>query len=295
METLLYLCCGEGPWVDEIVFSIHSAWRAAGTTELPTAVVTDVPASFDFEKLGLRVLKVGPAEMDTWVRPFGRSDPVGLPHRRKILALERGLQELGGSVILVDSDTYFTATPSRLFERIKKGRSVLHMVEGNIGTMKEQTHRKLADLLAHKQLVDRGGRLIDFGPLPAMWNSGVVGLDAGDSGLLADVLHLTDEVYRRISIHTAEQFALGHVLGRHTRCAAASDIVYHYWLPYLRRPFRDRVARILSMHETLPPLERAARLWPHRPRPAASRRMKLKIKDVFQSVGLLKDRLRAQA
>src|SRR5262249_42493827 len=156
------------------------------------------------------------------------------------------------------------------------------VAEGRLITTRDQDYTRLAEFLERARLMDKFRRPIKIPPNSIMWNAGVIGLDPSDCHLLQNALHLADEIWAQFRFHTVDQFALGHVLERHTSLQPADDIVFHYWAPHLRSPFRQRLRALLSSTEHLPVVERASLSYEHRPRPTWSRRSKIAVKRRLQ-------------
>jgi hypothetical protein len=284
MKNLVYLAYGGGSYVQEVAFSLLSARRFIDQQrpDYRFLIYTDCP--HEFQDLSATIESLAPQQLEEWAGPHG------FRHRRKILALADVLQKYPAPTVLLDGDTYFTASPDELFTRIGPGRSLMHIAEGSVSGVSGWGYRELSALLANSNFRDPAGNLWDINPDSIMWNSGVVGIDPRDEVVLQEVLRLTDSIFAHLAIHTAEQFAFSYVLSQRTRIGEAADIVFHYWLPYLRDPFRQELPRLMSMHGDLPEDERARRLFPHRPRPTWLRRRKLVVKRALQQMGYCRTR-----
>jgi hypothetical protein len=85
-----------------------------------------------------------------------------------------------------------------------------------------------------------------MGPDDAMWNAGVVGIDAADYALLDEVLHLNDELQAGTQFRLTEQFAFSACLMAFTQVRECYDVVHHYWRLEDRTRFRLHLSQILS-------------------------------------------------
>ena len=80
-----------------------------------------------------------------------------------------------------------------------------------------------------------------------------IGVDAADTDKVRAALHLIDEVWsHEQSVHTLEQFALGHVLAAEARLSESDDLVFHYWHHRQRAPFLARLPDLLARARQMP-------------------------------------------
>jgi hypothetical protein len=178
--NIVYLCYGRGPWIEELKYSVLSLTRLS-TRDVRVLMVTDVPEMWD--GWPVEVLPIEPTMMHSW------SGPHDYAHRRKIEALRyAAVRHADAPTTLVDGDTYFTKPAAVLFDRIAEGRSVMHMWEGELGTVQGEMHRTLYEFLIKRSVFPLPSqRKIRIPARSAMWNAGVVGLSAADAALLPDV------------------------------------------------------------------------------------------------------------
>ena len=252
-DTLLYLTYGEGRHLDQVVYAILSA-RAHGAMvpRCRVVVYTDRP-----ETVGSLSVEVVPLTRDVLAEWAG---PHNFNHRRKIFAIRDALRQFGGRVVYCDADTYVRRDPRALFRRIGPGQSVMHIREGDL----RRCHAgDIAAFLEHHDLRTRVGRRWDIGPATPMFNAGVIGLHAADVALLDEVVHLTDQIYPNVRLHTIEQFAFSACLAQRTRLREAYDIVYHYWPS--SAVFSEHLGRILREPGRASLEERFLRLQSYRP------------------------------
>ena len=284
--TLLYLSYGSGPHEAEVGFSILTAVHQGLPDSCRCRIFTDHPERF--RGLPADVVNITPEEWTEW------SGPHRFAHRRKILALRRALAEADGDkVVLLDGDTWWRRSPTHLAERIGPGRAVLHILEGRIDAICTPQSQSLAAFLASGPFATADGSRLAITPDTPMWNAGVIGLDAADAGLLDEVLEMTDGLLAHGRFHVLEQLAFSRVLAARTSLRAADDIVFHYWPPYLHRPFREQVVGWMETSASWPLAERAAWCHARRPRPTPLRRVKVVAKRCLQAFGLLRGRARS--
>jgi hypothetical protein len=149
-------------------------------------------------------------------------------------------------------------------------------------------------LLKNYQFADTRGGVLAIPASSALWNAGVVGMHSSDIGLLADILHLTDQLCAKSNLHILEQFAFSYFLEKHmAHLNEVADLVFHYWPPYLHEPFRLRLPRIMAELNPLTIEERVRRCYAQRPRPTTSRRAKVLVKKLGQALALIRGRARS--
>jgi hypothetical protein len=153
---------------------------------------------------------------------------IGYVHRQKIVVMQELLDEFRAPVLLVDTDTIFTGSPSHLYDRISPGSAVMHKHEGSILDSPEfsSTPLRSAFPLGNVEL-PAGTFTLDAGG--TMWNSGVLGLHPEHRPLLDVALALCDRLYEQTGAFNTEQFATGQVLASTVEVHPADDVVYHYW------------------------------------------------------------------
>jgi hypothetical protein len=147
-------------------------------------------------------------------------------HRIKVLALLEAMHLAadGEPVALVDTDTIFTASPRRLFERIGPDATVMH--EQEVPAIADDPD--CADVVEYiRNGVEIGG--FRMSPATPLFNSGVIGVLPSHRPLVEQVLALLDALYDRAPVFNVEQFAFGVVLDQRTKLATCKDVVRHYW------------------------------------------------------------------
>lgn len=228
-RTLIYFCYGSQATYDQTIFSILTVLLHAGDRrDFAIAVYCDRPAAF--AALPVETVPTDAALLD---RYLGDSDYI---HRRKTMVVIDALERFGGKVVFLDSDTYATASPARLFDRIGREAACFHIREGLIRSTGTPFDAALLAQLTAQPPHLRSGERVQVDRRTAMWNTGVVGVEASHLGLMHDALALSDAIWAGADpdgpygrkIHHAEQFAMGHVF-RHCRLREADDIIHHYW------------------------------------------------------------------
>ena len=187
MNNLVYLTYGQGPHIDELVFSVLSALHMIGpdSGDYRIIVYTDNPKILS--DLPVQMELLSDKDLGEWAGPFGMND------RRKMFVVKNALQKFGGRIVFCDADTYFLKHPRKLFRRIHPGHTLLHIKEGHL----PYCHAgELANFLERPHdLRTVTGRRWKLTQNTLMFNSGVIGMDEADISLLDEVIYLADQIY----------------------------------------------------------------------------------------------------
>ena len=287
-DLLLYMSYGRECYHQETMFSILSARRfmawdgggvggGGGDDAWRPLVYTDRPA--DYEWLGVEVRELTPALIDEWVG-------MGYPFRRKIVCILDALATATGKLAFLDGDTYFKRDPRRLFDRVGPGRACLHLRELRLTRRPGTAGPVLERLFDREDVQDAAGLPVGLRAGEFMWNSGVIGVDAADAGRVGAALRLIDEIWaHEQTIHTLEQFALGHVLAE-GQLSESDDLVFHYWHRRQRDPFLARLPEIIARARDMPLAEAAEWAWRQRPVEPPARRAGGMVRDAVHRVGI---------
>lgn len=218
---LIYQAYGSPDILNEALFSILSYLRQpAGATVL---VYTDNPAHFRAvlgELAGVVCVPIEPAQWRAW-----RGD-IDFVHRVKIMVLQHAAAHYAGSLLYVDTDTLFTQSPAEIFGLLSQGQRFVHVSEGRLNDG-NALNRKINRVLQARDMPALVGGPI--APATQMYNAGVLGLRSSDAPLLAEVLALTEQLYRHYPKHVMEQLAFSVVWARSGPVREAAPWVYHYW------------------------------------------------------------------
>jgi hypothetical protein len=219
---LIYQAYGSPDILNEALLSILSYLRQpAAATVL---VYTDNPAHFQAvleDATEVTYVFIEPAQWRAW---RGEIDFV---HRVKIKVLQHAAAHYAGQLLYVDTDTIFTQSPALIFTALGRGERFMHVGEGRLGDgnpLNRKINRALQQASGGPALV--GGAI---GPATHMYNAGVLGLRSLDAPLLAEVLALTEQLYRLYPKHVMEQLAFSVVWARSGPVREAAPWVYHYW------------------------------------------------------------------
>ena len=280
-DLLLYMSYGRECYHQETMFSLLSARRFAAWEGKSGAwrplVYTDRPA--DYEWLGVDVRELTPALIAEWVG-------VGYPFRRKIACVIDALERTTGKLAFLDGDTWFKRDPRHIFDRIGPGRACLHLRELRLTRRPGTAGSALGPLFDRAIIRDAVGQPVRLRPGEVMWNSGVIGVDSADTEKVKDALRLIDDVWaHEQSVHTLEQFALGHILAE-GKLRETDDLVFHYWHARQRTPFLERLPDIIERARQMPLAEAAEWSWRQRPIEPPTRRAAGMLRDAVHRAGI---------
>ena len=269
---------GRDDQVAETKYAILSAYRWARPSDgIEIVLYTDNPSRFD--DMPVRLRPIAAEELEAW------TGPEGYQYRRKLEVLRDALIQTGRPVVFVDSDTWFRRSPVRLFDRIGRGRSIMHVREGNLrGRPFPQYCHDFVDCVESRTWKTSSGSPLEI-TSDVVWNSGVIGLDPLDNVLVDDALALIDQVYCKCELWSLEQFAIAFFLMRSTDVRGASDIVFHYWPRDLKEAFHPTLLEELDRTADLAPRERANELHRFRPRLHGVGQLKYVIKQAYRLTG----------
>jgi len=259
---LVYLVFGAHTYHQEALFSIASAIAKLGNPrELPLdiQVFTDNPAPY--AQLPVRIRPLSAETRNAW------SQPHGYHFRTKHVAIREVLKD-AELALLIDTDTFFQASPLALFERIQPGTLLV-----NARTMRyrQGAASPLYSVLA-PELKAQGMADDD------MWllNSGVIGLCQCDSTLLDRSLELMDQYYPRTpTAYTLEEFCLTLAAYQRYQVSECPDLIHHYWSR--KQLMRAKVQAWARKHAGQPlsaeALADVSQVSDHVPRPPALQRL----------------------
>lgn len=275
-RQLVYLVYGGKPeYHQEAKYSILSALHHAGGECPRILLYTDEPAQF--AGWPVEVIELDSTTLAAW------TGPASYLHRRKAAAVLDSFAYADQS-IFVDTDTFFLASPIKLFDALAKSSWLVDEIEGVWKEYEgDDLHKALSSYLAEHHGVDQRMLLI---------NSGVLGFREDASHLMNEALDLIDFMHPKVpKIHVIEQFAVG-VAARHLGPPAqARGIVKHYFSgkAYWRQMiavFFQRHGELFSSHV----VDAVPELPITKPRPAWWRRLDFR----FRSL-LVPSRYRSQA
>lgn len=259
---LVYLVFGAQTYHQEAVFSIASALaKAGGASERPfdIQVFSDNPEPY--HRLPVRVRPIDAAMRHAWSGPHHY-------HFRCKHVVARQVLEEAEKAILIDTDTFFRASPMALFDRVRPDSLLCNALHLRYDECKETIlYTALADTLAQRGLADDAMRLV---------NSGVIGLTHENAWVLDASIDLMDDFFPITpGAITLEEFCLGVAAYRTLRTEQCPDLIHHYWSR--KELFRAKVRAWLHKHRDDPvspeALADTANVSIHLPRPPAWQRL----------------------
>jgi hypothetical protein len=240
---------------------------ALGRGGWKVVVYTDEPGAFATLGRGVVTEPMDAARLARW-----RGD-IDFVHRVKLEVLLDCAARHPGTLLYVDSDTYFMRDPWALYAQLGDGTALMHECEGRLVERKNGIFRKMHRFVRTHDLPLPSGEVVRMPETTAMWNAGVVGLAPANVPLLRRALALTDVMHRLYPKHVTEQLAVSYVLQNALDLRATDDAIYHYWRSCPE--IEPVLAGFFAAHEgmTLPDLAAAAfRLQPKMPPPPPRRR-----------------------
>lgn len=278
MNNLVYLTYGQGPHVDELVYSVFSARQLLGRNDTHCRIIIYTDDGSPFRDLPVHLECRSREVLADW------AGPLNFNHRRKIFAIKDALGKFGDRILYCDADTYFLRHPTAVFSRIHPGRSLMHVREGYLN---EANGAGLEPFLRDTELRTITGARWEIGRDAVMFNAGVIGMHEADIGLLDDIVYLTDQIYPHVRIHTVEQFAFSVCLKQRTDLREAYDSICHYWPMPGRGLFQEELKRVLHDPSISSNDERFHRLSNVRPIPESNcsePRLKQRLRFAFRRV-----------
>ena len=216
MKTIAYLVYGDAiEYHLELTFSIASVVRflKEDQSDIRIVIVTDKDQCRP--DLPVEYIVYSKKEFDIWTNN-GKYN-----HSAKINALSKVLQMSDGPVILLDTDTYFTEHPEKVFGKISYGNTVMHESEGKVGLMHEWIPLlKLSPSTIMEYTINEDC---------FMYNSGVIGVSSYNIKHLKDAIILTETLFNIKKLFNIEQFSVTNVLIKHTNVSLTKDMIVHYW------------------------------------------------------------------
>lgn len=137
----------------------------------------------------------------------------------------------------MDTDTFFQASPEKLFERIRSGQLLCNKIGSPlIGSDHPETFRAA---LHGKSLLDSSLR---------QTNSGVIGLQSDDAHILEQSISLMDELHTAArDIYSLEEICLAVAAHGHLKLEECPDLLHHYWSS--KSQFRAKISAWYEKHQ----------------------------------------------
>lgn len=259
MRLLVLQAYGRPRIVQEARFAILTFLHfALGRDGWKIVVYTDQPEAF--ADLGDRIVTEA-MDAERLQRWRGEVDFV---HRVKLEVLLDCAAKHPGTLLYVDSDTYFMRDPWTLFAQVGPRTALMHEREGRLLERKNGIFRKMETFVRTHAMALPSGETVRMTASTEMWNAGVIGLTRDNVALLRRALELTDAMYALYQKHVMEQLAVSWVLQTTLTLRATDDVIYHYWRSCPE--FEPVLARFFAEHADEPLPARATAAFALRPK-----------------------------
>ena len=278
-RTVMYLAYGADRHIQETLLSLLTAFRLSppGPGGLHYVVYTDRRDLF--EACPIEIVELTSATLDQWMS--GGS----YIHRRKTMAILDALERFGGQVVFIDSDTFFRRAPEHLFRRISDRDACLHVMEGRLDSGEWHSNKLLASYDG-RPLGAEHGTSFRVQPSCRMWNTGVIGLGPAQLDTYRRVPALIDELWAMSHVNVVEQYVTGQLLEENFYVHPCMDVVFHYWMEYLKKDFHMRLDEIMLRLRNKSLDEQIALAWACRPKPTLSMRLKYYVREAPRAIGI---------
>lgn len=244
MYSLLYSSFGDSVRIQcELIYSLLSFNKVASSwskDNIQIVVYTDSEISFPdmLSSCKISVKYIEKQDIKDWIE---QSNGFKLIVKTKVL--KDCLSSFNGSVLLVDTDTFFMRDPKQLFDKIQTGNLVMHLKEYTLQHRPLITaffEKKASPVSDHYALSDIHQR--------EMWNSGVVGLNSDYLPLVDQVILLTEQIsnvegWPQEEWHIIEQLSFSCLFQEKGNILPAEEVIVHYWF---FKAFRFMLAKQLN-------------------------------------------------
>jgi hypothetical protein len=276
MNKLVYFAYHNEDCCRQARYSMLTAMRfgSAADAGYRLDVYTDRPDLFEDICTSIHVLSE--QTLKSWVGPDSYF------YQAKIHVLLEALTDAPAITVFVDTDTFFLKPPKLLFQRIRKGYSVMERCEG-------VAPQSVIDAL---KTVSKNCDFTGLTCIDRMWNSGVVGVHPEQRSAVKRALDICEQLYSSTKIFNVEQYALGACLESETVLQECSDIVYHYCHPSLKKSFSKQYERLNKKFAKSPLSEQVMESFKYRPKWDLTNAAKIKLKKLLKRYGLLKRKIR---
>ena len=191
------------------------------TKDITINIITDKPEMYNAVADDVNIIRVEEDILNKWKGEFD------FFWRIKIKAIEHVYKMFEGQHILyLDSDTFLFGDISYLINQLNAGCSFMHLCEGEWGSLKSKTERKMWGQINNNSY----GNVTITEKIP-MWNAGVIGIP-GKTGMeiIAKTLMICDDMLKaNVTRRLIEQYAFSVALSATTTLLEAQTQIAHYW------------------------------------------------------------------
>jgi hypothetical protein len=239
MLNLLFRAHGSKDAIWELLYALHAIRRHMPAGSVRIHIYTDQEALIRkySPDQDISYHSMSPELVQAW---RGEQDFV---HRPKIWMMKELAQVLGeGKLIYLDSDMVCQASFADWEAQLQPLQFKMDQDEGSTYNSEVPLIRKMYPYL--QKAVAKG--LIPTADF-RIWNSGIVGMDLSDHGILDQVLETTDLLYAFYPKHIMEQVSFSYWLPATGNVEAGSDRFFHYWV---FKEWRHVIREIVELYPT---------------------------------------------
>jgi lipopolysaccharide biosynthesis glycosyltransferase len=175
-------------------------------------------------------------------------------HRVKIKMLLDFMNKYSGKFIYLDSDTWFTTSPEKLFIVIDSKNALMHLPEARMDSKANPIIKKMHRFVKNNSFKLSGDDEIKIPGNYFMWNAGVIGLETAAKPVVEKVLELTDVMLDAYQKHVMEQLAFSYFLQHKFTVHRTDNVIAHYW--QYCAPAEQPMKALLDSSENKPVEER---------------------------------------
>jgi hypothetical protein len=209
----------------------YYACTSLNISQTKVLLFTDQPDYFTsfFEQLPVDYILLTPEKVKEM---RGRIDFL---HRMKIALIDEAFDRAKGNILYADSDTFFTADPTPLMEKLSEEQCFMHLWEYQFESLKERplpagkTFQDFFHLIKSSIFTLYNGESIRFSLAQSSWNAGVMMFHSSHKRFIQDVYALTDQFYPPTKNHASEQYAFSLILQSNITVSPCDNVICHYW------------------------------------------------------------------
>lgn len=265
----MYQAYGQREVVQQMLLSVLTL-RGQYPGGLPCEVriytdqVAELSAFFSGEP-GVRLVAITAAQIRQW------RGSIDFVHRVKLELLREAALTITGTLVYLDTDTFFTAPPMPVFEQVSDAVSLMHIRESTMSEPISPLFGKVGRFVKRRTFTVAGSP-VRIPVTTAMWNAGVIGVSPRNALLFTPMIELTDQLYGGYQKHVMEQLAVSFYLHEASEIRPADAVIGHYWRQ--KPEYTAAIASFLARHPTFQSALQAMAEFPWPPPPAESPKRK---------------------
>ncbi|MFT7530434.1 MAG: hypothetical protein ACI9FD_001439 [Gammaproteobacteria bacterium] len=237
MNTLIYLDYGKDDMRRlQVLFSVLSAhyYRVTHNQEFDIILYTDCPDQY--RKLPVKLREIHAEELTIWKGPHQYN------HRSKPAALLDAMDDNSRAYALIDSDTFFLESPTKIFDAMDNGDAVMWKPEAPVADIEPLTAIREFEYHSAPDIYQLKNTTMT-------WNSGVIGIPGGNKKMARDIISVIDLIHPQLDhLFVSEQYAASIVLENCYPLVSAEPWLEHYWGSRKKDLISDQLAWFFSEH-----------------------------------------------